>query len=102
MHTRAATKSAISAPETGSNRFKAKFNPQSWEPIYAIAEGASFSPTALYAIAGAFSGGAPIRLIIRALLGAALEELASLSGRPRSRMRKNPDARHKRRERQLS
>jgi len=86
----------------GLDAFKAKFNPQSWEPIYAIAEGASFSPTALYAIAGAFSGGAPIRLIIGALLGAALEELTSLSGRLRSRIRKNPEARHKHRERQLS
>jgi len=86
----------------GLDAYKAKFNPRSWEPIYAIAEGAKFSPTALYAIAGAFSGGAPIRLIIRALLRAALEELTSLSGRLRSRMRKNPEAPHKRRERRLS
>jgi lysylphosphatidylglycerol synthetase-like protein (DUF2156 family) len=62
----------------GLDTFKAKFNPQSWEPIYAIAEGKRFSPTALYAIAGAFSGGAPIRLVARAFLSAALEELSSL------------------------
>jgi phosphatidylglycerol lysyltransferase len=54
----------------GLDAFKAKFNPQKWEPIYAISEGASFSPRALYAIAGAFSGGAPVRLVLRALLRA--------------------------------
>ncbi|HEX9129043.1 MAG TPA: DUF2156 domain-containing protein [Gemmatimonadaceae bacterium] len=52
----------------GLDAFKAKFNPEDWEPIYAIAEGASFPPRALYAIAGAFSGGAPVRLVLRALL----------------------------------
>jgi phosphatidylglycerol lysyltransferase len=54
----------------GLDAFKAKFNPEKWEPIYAIAEGASFPPRALYAIAGAFSGGAPIRLVLRALFRA--------------------------------
>jgi phosphatidylglycerol lysyltransferase len=54
----------------GLDAFKAKFNPEDWEPIYAIAEGASFPPRALYAIAGAFSGGTPIRLVVRALLRA--------------------------------
>jgi len=54
----------------GLDAFKAKFNPEIWEPIYAIAEGASFPPRALYSIAGAFSGGAPIRLVLRALLRA--------------------------------
>jgi phosphatidylglycerol lysyltransferase len=54
----------------GLDAFKAKFNPQQWEPIYAISEGAYFPPRALYAIAGAFSGGAPVRLVLRALLRA--------------------------------
>jgi len=54
----------------GLDAFKAKFNPEDWEPIYAIAEGASFPPRALYAIAGAFSGGTPFRLVVRALLRA--------------------------------
>ncbi|HEX9084295.1 MAG TPA: DUF2156 domain-containing protein [Gemmatimonadaceae bacterium] len=52
----------------GLDAFKAKFNPEVWEPVYAIVEGASFPPRAFYAIAGAFSGGAPIRLVLRALL----------------------------------
>jgi phosphatidylglycerol lysyltransferase len=54
----------------GLDTFKAKFSPSEWEPIYAIAEGATFPPRALYAIAGAFSGRAPVRLVLRALLRA--------------------------------
>jgi phosphatidylglycerol lysyltransferase len=61
----------------GLDSFKAKFNPEIWEPIYAIAEGERFPPRALYAIAGAFSGGKPIRLVLTALTGAALRELRS-------------------------
>ncbi|MFL5477873.1 MAG: phosphatidylglycerol lysyltransferase domain-containing protein [Gemmatimonadaceae bacterium] len=63
----------------GLDSFKAKFNPQEWEPIYAIAQGRRFSPTALYAIAGAFSGGAPARLVFGALARAAGKELATLA-----------------------
>jgi phosphatidylglycerol lysyltransferase len=62
----------------GLENFKAKFNPHSWEPIFAIAQGSSFSPGDLYAIAGAFSGGAPLRLIARALAKATLQELSRL------------------------
>lgn len=63
----------------GLETFKAKFNPRAWEPIYAIGEGASFSPRDLYAIAGAFSGGAPIRLVAIALIRAARDELKSFA-----------------------
>jgi phosphatidylglycerol lysyltransferase len=62
----------------GLDTFKAKFNPDDWEPIYAIAEGRTFSPRDLYAIAGAFSGGAPIRLISLALAKAARQEIRRL------------------------
>jgi phosphatidylglycerol lysyltransferase len=65
----------------GLDAFKAKFNPESWEPIYAIAEGASFPPRALYAIAGAFSGGAPIELVFRTVVRAVRSELLSLGGK---------------------
>jgi len=61
----------------GLDAFKAKFNPESWEPIYAIAEGASFPPRALYAIAGAFSGGALMELVCRAVVRAVHNELSS-------------------------
>jgi phosphatidylglycerol lysyltransferase len=59
----------------GLDAFKAKFNPDLWEPIYAIAAARNFTPRDLYAIAGAFSGGAPIRLVLRALLKAARQEV---------------------------
>jgi phosphatidylglycerol lysyltransferase len=67
----------------GLDAFKAKFNPEAWEPIYAIAEGRRFPPRALYAIAGAFSGGTPTRLVGRALLGAVRDELLSFVARVR-------------------
>jgi phosphatidylglycerol lysyltransferase len=82
----------------GLDAFKAKFNPQTWEPIYAIAEGASFPPRALYAIAGAFSGGAPIELVLRAVVRAVRKELSSL-GRKATRLDPSPPtevARYKR------
>jgi phosphatidylglycerol lysyltransferase len=62
----------------GLEAFKAKFNPDSWEPIYAIAEGTQFPPRALYAIAGAFSGGAPVTLVLRALGRAARQEVGAM------------------------
>jgi phosphatidylglycerol lysyltransferase len=65
----------------GLDAFKAKFNPESWEPIYAIAEGASFPPRALYAIAGAFSGGAPIELVFKAVVRAIHNELLSFGSK---------------------
>ncbi|HEY0528103.1 MAG TPA: DUF2156 domain-containing protein [Gemmatimonadaceae bacterium] len=61
----------------GLDTFKAKFNPEMWEPIYAIADSPSFPPRALYAIAGAFSGGAPIALVMKALLRAARQEVST-------------------------
>jgi hypothetical protein len=48
--------------------------PTSWEPIYAIAPGGHFTPRMLRAVAGAFSGGNPERLVARALLAAARDE----------------------------
>jgi phosphatidylglycerol lysyltransferase len=62
----------------GLDAFKAKFNPQSWEPIYAIGQGSAFSPRDLYAIAGAFSGGAPVYLVARAVAKAVRQETTFL------------------------
>jgi len=72
----------------GLDSFKAKFNPDQWEPIYAIAEGARFSAAALYGIAGAFSGGGPIRLVVVALVRAAVREMRTLLNRVRSKGRR--------------
>jgi phosphatidylglycerol lysyltransferase len=81
----------------GLDAFKAKFNPQAWEPIYAIADAPNFSPRYLYAIAGAFSGGAPVRLVMLAVLRAVREEATSLVRRLSPR--RSPDHRSPRRER---
>jgi phosphatidylglycerol lysyltransferase len=65
----------------GLDRFKAKFQPERWEPVYAIVNEPHFSPGALYAIAAAFSDGSPISTIARALWRAARTELAWLRRR---------------------
>ncbi|HKR09768.1 MAG TPA: DUF2156 domain-containing protein [Gemmatimonadaceae bacterium] len=68
----------------GLDAFKAKFNPEHWEPIYAISEGGTFPPRALYAIAGAFSGGNPIKLVLVALAAAIKNEVGRASRRLRA------------------
>ena len=58
----------------GLDNFKAKFLPERWEPVYAIVNERSFSPSALYAIAAAFSDRSPASTIVRALWRAARTE----------------------------
>ncbi|HEV2149125.1 MAG TPA: DUF2156 domain-containing protein [Longimicrobiaceae bacterium] len=58
----------------GLDAFKAKLDPQRWEPIYAIANEPRFSPRILYAIAAAFSAGPPVAMVGRALARAATQE----------------------------
>ncbi|MDQ6926844.1 MAG: phosphatidylglycerol lysyltransferase domain-containing protein, partial [Candidatus Eremiobacteraeota bacterium] len=58
----------------GLDAFKAKFHPERWEPIYAIARGQAFPPQALYAIAGAFGGCAPAGLVAAAVARGARTE----------------------------
>ena len=50
----------------GLDTFKAKFEPETWEPVYAVANQPQFTPSALYAIAAAFSNGSPFRMAGRA------------------------------------
>lgn len=57
----------------GLDRFKHKFQPEGWEPIYAVAD-RRISVRTLYAIAGAFGGMSPVRFVGRALLRAAAQE----------------------------
>jgi lysylphosphatidylglycerol synthetase-like protein (DUF2156 family) len=59
----------------GLNAFKAKFDPDRWDPIYAIAREPRFSPRTLWAIAGAFGDGSPLGLIAGGLGRAARQEL---------------------------
>lgn len=65
----------------GLDAFKAKFQPERWEPVYAIANQPRFSPAVLYAIAAAFTGGSPISATARALWWAIGQETAAISAR---------------------
>jgi phosphatidylglycerol lysyltransferase len=65
----------------GLDRFKSKFNPDRWEPVYAIAAAPRFPPSALYAIAGAFGGCAPLRLGLSAIGRAVREEAQRAAAR---------------------
>jgi len=67
----------------GLESFKAKFLPDTWEPIYAIQRARSFSPRALYAIAGAFASEPPLALVAKALASAVATEISSAFGRRR-------------------
>jgi phosphatidylglycerol lysyltransferase len=69
----------------GLDRFKAKFSPDRWEPVYAIAAEPRFSVRSLHAIAAAFSGGSPELLVARALWRAVRTEMRWLSRRLRGR-----------------
>ncbi len=58
----------------GLETFKRKFQPEGWEPIYAVADRPRISLQTLYAIAGAFGGTSPVLFIGRALLRALAQE----------------------------
>ncbi|HVZ38216.1 MAG TPA: DUF2156 domain-containing protein [Candidatus Kapabacteria bacterium] len=51
----------------GLDAFKAKFQPDDWEPVYAIANEPRFRIRTLYAVAEAFAGGSPIAMIARSV-----------------------------------
>jgi len=59
----------------GLERFRSKMQPACWEPVYAISNERHFSPQALYAVGGAFSGISPLYAIGHAVLKGAREEL---------------------------
>ena len=58
----------------GLDAFKGKFQPDFWEPIYAISNEPRFSVRTLYGIAAAFTEGAPLTAITRALFAAVRQE----------------------------
>jgi len=58
----------------GLDSFKAKLQPDSWEPVYALTRERWVGARALYAITGAFGGESPIVFLCRALLRAASQE----------------------------
>lgn len=75
----------------GLDQFKRKFQPERWEPIYAVTGRPRISLRDLYAIAGAFGGTSPVLFIGRALLRAVAQEarwavspaLAAIAGKIR-------------------
>jgi phosphatidylglycerol lysyltransferase len=77
----------------GLDAFKAKFRPDAWEPIAAIADGPRFPPRALWAIAGAFGRGSPALLVARALGMAARTEAGRATRALRGRRGGAPDRR---------
>ena len=69
----------------GLDAFKAKFLPQSWEPVWAISSERRLGLRTLWAITGAFADVAPPLLVARALARAAHREAVWLRERWRRR-----------------
>jgi phosphatidylglycerol lysyltransferase len=65
----------------GLDAFKAKLRPELWEPVFAVSNESRVSFRTLYAIACAFSGNAPFRLVSRALVKAVATEIKWLRKR---------------------
>ena len=59
----------------GLDAFKAKLQPERWEPVFAVSNEPRLSLRTLYAVASAFSGNAPVRLILGGLWRALTTEL---------------------------
>lgn len=62
----------------GLDSFKAKFQPEKWEPVFAISNEARFSPLTFYAIASAFTQSSPIKAVSHAILKALQTEFGWL------------------------
>lgn len=63
----------------GLDAFKASLEPERWEPVYAIVRGQRVTLRSLRAVAVAFGGGSPVKLVARALLNAAWRETRRLA-----------------------
>jgi phosphatidylglycerol lysyltransferase len=72
----------------GLEFFKTKFEPEYWEPIYAISNEPKFSLRALYAIACAFTKGRPIRTMALGIVKAIRSEVRWLLGNFKLTLRK--------------
>jgi len=59
----------------GLDRFKAKLQPERWEPVFAVANEPQLKPGTLYAILVAFSGNAPFKLVFGGLWRAFVTEI---------------------------
>lgn len=59
----------------GLDAFKAKLRPETWEPVFAVSNESRVSFRTLYAIASAFSGNAPLKMVTGGLVRAAATEI---------------------------
>ncbi|MBS1796948.1 MAG: DUF2156 domain-containing protein [Acidobacteria bacterium] len=66
----------------GLDAFKAKLQPECWEPVFAICSRPRVSLRFLYAITSVFSGNRPVRMVLGGLWRAVLTELEWLRQRP--------------------
>lgn len=64
----------------GLEFFKMKFEPEDWEPIFAISNEPKFSLRSLYAVACAFTKGHPFRTVILGIGKAITHEVRSFTG----------------------
>lgn len=69
---------------SGLEAFKAKLQPEAWEPVYVLSRERATSLRTLYAVAGAFAGEPLPAFLARALVRAGGQELHWLRGRLRS------------------
>jgi phosphatidylglycerol lysyltransferase len=75
----------------GLEAFKAKLDPERWEPVWLIAAAPRITPGLLWATVAAFAAGRPSRFVARALARAASHELRRLrQGTRRSRAAPTP------------
>ena len=62
----------------GLDAFKAKLQPKTWEPVFAISNESRLSFKTIYAIAAAFSANKPLKLIFDGLWRALMTEIRRL------------------------
>jgi phosphatidylglycerol lysyltransferase len=65
----------------GLDAFKAKLQPERWEPVFAVANEPRITPRTLYAIASAFSENAPVSLVASGLARALKTEIKWLAAK---------------------
>lgn len=59
----------------GLDAFKSKLRPDGWEPVFALSNEPRVSFKTLYAIASAFSGNAPVRMVFGGIIRGAATEI---------------------------
>ena len=67
----------------GLEHFKAKFQPQTWEPVFAVAAEPRMRPGTLYAVMGAFTGRSPILAGAQAVGSGLTAEIRNILPSPR-------------------